>query len=419
MFRTRFQRRNIMKMAALWCGICFLCLGQILSAPPDPRNKAVFVEKKDEFMDQLKERAAKRDEKKEEKEMEIKMDFSGFPVPSSPSEFAQAWHQPPLSQDLTGSCWAFSSVSFFECEVYRLSQRKIKLSEMFTVYWECVEKAHQYVRERGESNFGRGSQPNATVRIWKKYGIIPVDAYGRIDPEKDLYDDNKMFAEMKACLESVKEKNEWNEDLVLSNIRAILDRYMGPPPQKITIEGKDMTPQEYLKNVLKLNLDDYVDLMSLMKEPFYRKVEYKVWDNWWHSRDYYNVPLEDFMSVIKKAVRWGYTLCIAGDNSEPGFYPPLNSAVIPSFDIPSSFIDDNARQFRFLSESTTDDHAIHLVGYLEKDGKDWYLIKDSGSKCRNGKHKGYMFYHEDFVKLKMMNIMLHKDAAKEALEKCQ
>jgi len=30
-----------------------------------------------------------------------------------------------------------------------------------------------------------------------------------------------------------------------------------------------------------------------------------------------------------------------------------------------------------------------------------------------------MFYREDFVKLKMMNIMLHKDAAKEALEKCQ
>jgi len=408
-----------MKKTALFCGICFLFPGLILSAPPDHRDKAVLVEKKDEFMDQLKERAGKRDEKKEEKEREIKMDFSGVDVPASTQDFTQAWHQPTLSQDLTGSCWAFSSVSFFECEIYRLSQRKVKLSEMYTVYWECVEKALQYVRERGESNFGRGSQPNATVRLWKKYGIVPADAYGRIDPEKEFYDDNKMFSEMKAYLESVKEKNEWNEDLVLSTIRAILDHYMGRPPEKISIEGKSMTPREYLENILRLPLDDYVNLISLMQEPFYKKVEYKVGDNWWHSRDYYNAPLEDFMKVIKKAVRGGYTLCIAGDNSEPGFYPPLNSAVIPTFDIPSSFIDDYARQFRFLSESTTDDHAIQMVGYLEKDGKDWYLIKDSGSKCRNGKHKGYMFYHEDFVKLKMMNIMVHKDTAKELLEKCK
>ncbi|MFH0793289.1 MAG: peptidase C1, partial [bacterium] len=268
-----------------------------------------------------------------------------------------------------------------------------------------------------ESAFGRGSETNATLRIWKQYGIVPAEAYGAIDRKTQFYDDNKMFLEMKNYLNSVKERSAWNEDDATSNVRAILNRHMGAPPTTVTVAGRTMTPQEYLRDIVRLNLDDYMDVMSLAEKPYYDKVEYEVWDNWWHSKDYYNVPVDDFMNVIKRAVREGYTLCISGDNSEPGFYPPLNVAMVPSFDIASQDIDDTARLWRFANESTTDDHAIHLVGYLEKDGKDWYLIKDSATKSRNGLHEGYTFYHEDFVRLKMMNIMLHKDIVAEAIAK--
>ena len=85
------------------------------------------------------------------------------------------------------------------------------------------------------------------------------------------------------------------------------------------------------------------------------------------------------------------------------------------------FIDESARAFRFVNESTTDDHGMHLVGYLEKDGKDWYLIKDSGAGSRNcgkeSKNFGYYFMHEDYIKLKIMDIMVHKDMAKDILPK--
>jgi len=57
------------------------------------------------------------------------------------------------------------------------------------------------------------------------------------------------------------------------------------------------------------------------------------------------------------------------------------------------------------------------VGYLEKDGKDWYLIKDSGSGSRNNPHPGYYFYSEDYVKLKMLGITVHKDFVKDLLKK--
>jgi bleomycin hydrolase len=194
---------------------------------------------------------------------------------------------------------------------------------------------------------------------------------------------------------------------------------MGEPPAEVTVNGKKMTPVQYLKEVVKINPDDYVDILSYTQEPFYQQVEYKVPDNWWHSADYYNVPLDAYMTTLKDIVRKGYTVCIGGDVSEPGFDRNTQCAVIPEFDIPSAFINDDARQFRFSNRTTTDDHGMHLVGYLEKDGKDWYLIKDSSAGSRNNdanaKEFGYYFFAEDYVKLKMMDFMVHKDAVKDLL----
>ncbi|MFQ5583303.1 MAG: C1 family peptidase [Calditrichia bacterium] len=193
--------------------------------------------------------------------------------------------------------------------------------------------------------------------------------------------------------------------------------YMGVPPEKSSVDGKEMTPKEYLARVVKLNLNDYIDFMSLMEKPYYKKVEYEVPDNWWHSKEYSNIPLKDFMTIVKRAIRDGYTMCIGGDVPEAGLESHAEVAMVPTFDIPPDYIDENARQFRFSNHSTTDDHGIHLVGYLEKDGKDWYLIKDSGSGSRNGKNPGYYFYNKDYIKLKIMNIMVHKDAAGDVLKK--
>jgi len=60
---------------------------------------------------------------------------------------------------------------------------------------------------------------------------------------------------------------------------------------------------------------------------------------------------------------------------------------------------------------------VHLVGYTRKDGHDWFLIKDSASGSQKGKYKGYFFFRDDFVKLKMLSFMVHKDAVKEILAK--
>jgi len=347
-------------------------------------------------------------------------DLTGRELPAKVDLYTnKQWHNPPVSQGNTNTCWCFSTTSFLETEAYRINKIKVKLSEMYTVYWEYVEKARRFVEKRGESDFNEGSEANAVTRMWKKYGIIPeADYTGLLDGRK-FHNHEPMIKEMKEYLESVKSNSAWDEEAVIAVIKSIMKHYMGEPPAEITVAGKKINPLQYLHDVLRINPDDYVDILSYEQEPFYKRVEYKVPDNWWHSTDYCNVPLEQFMEAVKKSIQNGYTVSIGGDVSEPGFDRKTQCAIIPDFDIPSAYINDDARQFRFSNETTTDDHGMHLVGSTVKDGKEWFLIKDSGSGSRNNDPAapefGYYFFSEDYVKLKMMDFMVHKDAVKDLL----
>ena len=366
------------------------------------------------------------EEKLSEKEPFVRfvMDQSGMDLPNNPSLYKTVWSNPTVSQGNTGTCWSFSTTSFYESEVLRLYGKRVQISEIYFAYCEYIEKARRFVQKRGNSVFSEGSEGNAVARIMKTYGAVPLDAYtGLIDGRK-FHSHAKMVEEMTAFLNSLKTSNAWNVEYALETIKSIMNHYIGVPPTEFVVEGKTYTPQTYLKDYLQLNPDDYVEILSYKQEPYWQQVEYKVPDNWWHNKEYYNVPLDDFMAALKKAVKAGYTLSIGGDVSESGFSRETNCAMIPDYDIPSAYINEDARQFRFSNETTTDDHGMQLIGYLENYkglGKDWFLIKDSSSGSRNvGKDNpnfGYYFFHEDYIKLKMMGFTVHKDAVKDLLMK--
>lgn len=405
---------NRTKLAAVIaiCGLSALCHAQ-----EQKHDKAEFGNYKNEFYEKMEKDAENFKKKSGPETKTLKLDFSGYSLPKSPSEFKQYWHTTPINQGITGTCWCFSATSFFESEIYRIYKKQINLSELYTVYWEYVEKARRYVSERGNSEFGEGSEANAVRRIWSRYGVVPAEAYQGMLPGQKHHDHAVMYKEMMDYLKSVRASNAWDEQTVIATIKSILNHYLGTPPQTVIVDGKTMTPQEYLKDVVRLNMNDYVDIISLLQPGYYRKIEYPVPDNWWHDSDYYNVPLDEYINLLRGAIRKGYTMAIGGDVSEPGYVSRVQAAVVPSFDIPSEYIDENARQFRFTNGTTTDDHGLHLVGYMEKDGKNWYLIKDSGAGTYGLEHKGYYYYDEDYIRLKIMDFMVHKDAVGDLLSK--
>ena len=127
--------------------------------------------------------------------------------------------------------------------------------------------------------------------------------------------------------------------------------------------------------------------------------------------------MDEWYDIIKNAVKSGYTITIGGDVSEPGYNGFEDAAIVPEFDIPQKYINQDSREFRFYNKTSADDHGIHLVGYKKVDGHDWFLIKDSARSSRHGKFEGYYFYRDDYIKLKMLTFMVHKDAMKDVLKR--
>ncbi len=351
--------------------------------------------------------------KEEENEKEIRFDFDDINKPDSPEAFKAPFHYPPVPQYYTGTCWCFCTTSFMESEIARLTGRKIKLSEMYTVYWEYVEKARGYIHKRGNQPFAQGGESDGLFIIWNKYGVVPHDEYPGLTEGRDKHNHKMMRREMIDYLELVKETGAWDEEANIAHIRVILDKYLGTPPGEFMFEGEKITPLEFLDDVLEVETDDYIQVMSTLSEPFYLPAEFDVPDNWRPTKTYYNLPLDEFYKRIKMAAGKGYTVCIGGDVSEPGYNGFEDAAVIPDFDIPREYISQDSREFRIYNRTTTDDHGIHLLGYLEKDGRDWFLIKDSARSSRHGEFHGYYFYRGDYIKMKMLTYSVHKDIMKD------
>ena len=77
------------------------------------------------------------------------------------------------SQGNTGTCWCFASTSFIESELIREGKENLDLSEMFIVKNVYLDKAHNYLRRQGKTNFGQGALAHDFIRAASKHGLVP------------------------------------------------------------------------------------------------------------------------------------------------------------------------------------------------------------------------------------------------------
>ncbi len=380
------------------------------------QDKLMYQEKKPGFYEKIKADATPLlEDEITQKLIPVAISNPSFPI--NTDKYQKLWHQPPLSQGETGTCWCFAAVSYLESECKRLTGNEIKLSEMYFVYFEYLEKAVEFVRTRGQISFGEGSEASSVPILLKRYGAVPAQAYPGKPNYQKFHHHTQMVDEMKAYLDFIKSSSAWDEETTQKVIRAILNHYMGLPPETFQWQGKTFSPRQFAEEVLKLNPDDYYHFMSNLKQTPNQKGVLEEEDNWRNLGEYYNIALEDFTGLVRNTLAQKQTVCICGDISEPGFGSQTGAAFIPDFDVPSAYINAYARELRLINKSTTDDHCMHLIGALNHQGQWWYLLKDSGSGAFDCPTPGYRVMSEDYLRLKMMNIMIHKDAARPVLDK--
>ncbi len=331
------------------------------------------------------------------------------PRPMRVEEFEPLFHFDAQNQDTTLVCWSFSTTSFLETEMKRVGLEPVRLSRMFPVYCVFLEKAKRFVATKGESRFAPGDLFSGVLETIKRYGMVPEDAYRGQAHVRATYNHNALYRSLDSLMRLVKSQRQWNEKRVLAKVIPILNAHLGKPPKEFEYEGAAYTPETFLNDVVRLPWDEYILVTSFSYAPFDSFVELRVPDNWAHRKNFFNVPLATFTAGVREALDNGYSLAIDADISEPSYTETKIYAIIPPFDIPTSAITQEAREFRFENGSTTDDHLMHIVGYRQFNGQDWYLVKDSWGTAFEERPLGYFFFHDSYVQLKVLAYLVHRD----------
>ena len=340
-----------------------------------------------------------------------------YAKPESLDLFNPVYHFSPVNQDTTNACWSFATLSFIESEIYRLQGTSVKLSVMFPVYYAFLEKGKYFIKTRGESRFKPGDLFPTVLEIIQTYGIVPEEVYRGQAVYSATYNHKPLEEEIESLKDEIILQNTWKEDEILLRLTQILDKYLDRPPASFKYGEEIHTPISFARKYVNLPWEDYIMITSFSYAPFHGFIKLDVPDNWRQLKKYYNVPLSEFYRGMKSALSNGYSLAIDGDIKEPGRIGPSDVCFIPDYDIPGSSIDQCARDYRFDREITTDDHLMHIVGFTNFKGEDWFLVKDSWRDAFEGAFKGYFFYHADFARLKILAFRVHKDAIPEITEK--
>ena len=317
------------------------------------------------------------------------------------------------SQGSTGTCWCFATTSFIESELLRQEKGEHDLSEIFVVKNVYLNKAHNYLRRQGKTNFGEGALAHDYIRAASEHGLVPESVFSGLDPGQKRHDHAEMFSVLNGMLEGLEKRRKLSKEWPIA-FGSVLDVYLGDSPTEFSYQEKDYTPKSFAKH-LGFNADDYVNITSFTHHAFDKPFVLEIPDNF-SSGLFHNVPIDDLVSTIDRAIESGYSVAWDGDVSERGFSRTAGIAVLPKNDRKDFLkgpgaeikVDQEMRQETFEEHSTTDDHLMHLTGIAkDQKGNKYYLIKNSWGEV--GDHDGYLYMSEAYVRMKTVAILVHKD----------
>ncbi|MBS6328177.1 MAG: aminopeptidase [Prevotella bivia] len=350
-------------------------------------------------------------------------------------------------QNRSGTCWDYSTLSFFEAEILKKTGKTYDLCESFVANKNYMDRAKTVVRMHGDAQFSQGGSAYDVLYVLKNYGICPQDAMpfpGSLTGDS-LYNFNEFFSVMEPYVKAVatnkapKISNQWKQGL-----QSILDAYLGKCPESFTYKDKTYTPKSFAAS-LGLNWNDYETFTSYTHHPFYTAFPVEVQDNWRQPASW-NLPMEEMMKIIDNAVMNGYTIAWGGDVSEPGFtrnglaymvdgkkiqstkgsdmarWLGLSAAkkkdIIAELgvNVPEVKASQELRQERFDNWELTDDHGMVIFGIAkDQNGKEYYMVKNSWGET--GAYKGIWYITKTFIAANTMDFMVNKNAVPKDIRK--
>lgn len=327
------------------------------------------------------------------------------------------------NQNRSGTCWDYSTLSFFEAELLRKTNKTFDLCEAFVANKTYMDRAIQVVRLHGDCQFAQGGSAYDPLFAIQHYGICPEDAMPRTGSlyGDTLFNFNEFFNVMSPYVAAVAKSNASKLSPAWKNgLQGILDSYLGKCPESFKYEGKTYTPKSFAAAIGldSVACNEYVSFTSYTHHPFWTTFAVEVQDNWRNPLSW-NVPIEDLGRIIDNAIMNGYTVAWGGDVSEEGFtrdglaymYDTKKLESLEGSDmarwlkltntqkknlidslgvnVPEVTPTQKQRQERYDNWELTDDHGMLIYGIAkDQNGKEYYMVKTLGVRPASTKALG-------------------------------
>ncbi len=356
------------------------------------------------------------------------------------------------NQNRSGTCWDYSTLSFFEAELLRKTNKTFDLCEAFVANKTYMDRAIQVVRLHGDCQFAQGGSAYDPLFAIQHYGICPEDAMPRTGSlyGDTLFNFNEFFNVMSPYVAAVAKSNASKLSPAWKNgLQGILDSYLGKCPESFKYEGKTYTPKSFAAAIGldSVACNEYVSFTSYTHHPFWTTFAVEVQDNWRNPLSW-NVPIEDLGRIIDNAIMNGYTVAWGGDVSEEGFtrdglaymYDTKKLESLEGSDmarwlkltntqkknlidslgvnVPEVTPTQKQRQERYDNWELTDDHGMLIYGIAkDQNGKEYYMVKNSWGET--GKYKGTWYMTKNYIIANTIDYMVNKNAVpKDIRKKC-
>lgn len=259
------------------------------------------------------------------------------------------------NQKQSGRCWMFAALNVMRIETMeKLNLKTFELSQNYPLFWDKLEKSNWFLESiietkdepvdgrlvsfLLESPMGDGGQWDMFVNLVEKYGLVPKEAMpesiaSSATRELDKYLTTKL-REFACILRTAAKKNGKTEGELreikgdmLQTVYRMLCIALGKPPVSFTFEVRDkddkfiraehITPVEFYKRYVGMNLDDYVSLINAPTDdkPYGKTYTVQYLGNVKGGRDirYLNLPPSDLKDLAIKQLRDGKAVWFGSD----------------------------------------------------------------------------------------------------------
>lgn len=200
---------------------------------------------------------------------------------------------PVTNQKRSGRCWIFAGCNVIRekiAEKYNL--KDFEISQNYIAFYDKLEKCNyllesiislknspkddrtlDYLLSTGVQD---GGQWDLFVNIVNKYGVVPKNAFPETFQSSNTNEIdgllNKYIRKFAYDIRNNEENIEARKEKSIKEIYSILCSCFGIPPKTFTFEYvdkdkkyniiKDLTPMKFYKEIVPINLDDYVSIIN-------------------------------------------------------------------------------------------------------------------------------------------------------------